>query len=1079
MRRCLVAVLVLLWSPSLLLAEGVLGYYRDPDLHGNIVVFAAEGDLWAVPVTGGVARRLTTHPAEESHPTVSPDGERLAFSANYEGPMEVYTMPLAGGLPTRHTWEEGRSRANTWTPDGRLVYATAQYATLPDLQLVTLDLEGGYERIPLSQASEGTFDASGETLYFVRPAFHRNVTKRYTGGTARRIWKFSSGAEEAVVLTDDYVGESHTPMWWNGRVYFISDRDGTMNLWSMDENGSDVKQQTRHRGWDVRDAALDEGRIVHQVGADLWIHDIGADTTERIEISLASDVDQWREKWVKAPMEYLTSVSLHPEGDSVVLTTRGRLFVAPTEQGRLVRVSRKSGVRYRDAVFMPDGERVLALSDESGELEFVQLPADGVGEQTPLTDNGQILRFQGRPSPDGKWIAYTDHNRDLWLLEIATHNQRVISSNRQGVSGIAWAPDGRWVAFEQGAANDFVQILIYGIDTKDLTPLTSDRVNSWSPAWDPKGEWVYFLSDRELRSLVPSPWGSRQPEPYFDKPDKIYQVALRSGTRSPFRAPDELFEPPEEEDTSDNDKEGPVTVKIEFEGLQERVREVPAAEGNYNALGVNEKALFWMARESGPNPKWHLMALELTSADPEPETLIEDLKFWDLSIDGKKILAHQNDDLFVFDASTSAPSKLADHKLDLSGWTFTIDPRQDWRQIFIDAWRLQRDYFYDPGLHGVDWEGVRDKYLPLVDRVTTRAELSELIGRVMGELSALHMSVRGGDHRQGPDDVTVASLGARLERDEAGGGYRVDYVYRADPDYPDELSPLANPDVGVVAGDVILAINGVAALSVSHIGELLRNQEGKQVRLRIQPQAGAAFRDVMVTPTDDEWSLRYRDWQWTRRQAVEAASGGKIGYVHLQAMGGFNLTEWYRQFYPVFNRAGLILDVRHNDGGNIDSIILEKLLRRAWFFWKGRVEEPYWNMQYAFRGHMVVLCDENTASDGEVFAEGFRRLGLGKVIGTRTWGGEIWLSSTNRLTDRGIARAPMWGTYDDEGNWLIEQHGVDPDIVVDNPPHATFQGEDAQLQTAIDHLLELIEADPRSVPEAPPYPDRSFDYPDP
>ena len=664
-------------------------------------------------------------------------------------------------------------------------------------------------------------------------------------------------------------------------------------------------------------------------------------------------------------------------------------------------------------------------------------------------------------------------------MEVASREQRVISSNRQGVSGIAWSPDSRWVAFEQSALNSFSQILLYDTGNGSLSTLTSDRVNSWSPAWDPKGEWIYFLSDRELRSLNSGPWGTRQPEPYFDKPDKIYQVSLRRGLRSPFKAADELFEPAEEDEKTEDNEAETVTVEIDLEGIQERVRQVPAPVGNYRALGVNKEALFWLARESGPDPDWHLMALEIENDDPKSETLVEDVRFWDLSLDGEKILVHQNDTLYVFDAGTSAPSKLADHKVDLSSWTFAIDPRQDWHQIFIDAWRLQRDHFYDPGMHGVDWEAVRDKYLPLVDRVTTRAELSELIGRVMGELSALHMSVRGGDHRQGSDDITVASLGARLERDEAAGGYRVDYIYRADPDYPDEISPLADPDVTVVAGDVIVAVNGIDTLSVGHIGELLRDQEGKQVRLRVQPSADDAPRDVMVTPIDDEWSLRYRDWQYTRRLAVEEESGGQIGYVHLRAMGGSNLTEWYRQFYPVFDRPGLIIDMRHNRGGNIDSIILEKLLRRAWFYWQGRVEEPYWNMQYAFRGHMVVLCDQDTASDGEVFAEGFRRLGLGKVIGTRTWGGEIWLSSTNRLTDRGIARAPMWGTYDDDGNWLIEQHGVDPDIVVDNLPHATFNGQDAQLQTAMDFLLEQIEADPRSVPEAPPYPDRSFDYPEP
>jgi tricorn protease len=348
----------------------------------------------------------------------------------------------------------------------------------------------------------------------------------------------------------------------------------------------------------------------------------------------------------------------------------------------------------------------------------------------------------------------------------------------------------------------------------------------------------------------------------------------------------------------------------------------------------------------------------------------------------------------------------------------------------------------------------------------------------VGELSALHTSVRGGDHRQGPDQLEVASLGARLQRDAAAGGYRIEHIYLSDPEYPDEMSPLADPGLGVENGDVILAVNGVEALSVGHIGELLRNQDGRQVRLRIDPAGGGEGRDVIVVPAAHESSLRYSDWELTRRLEVEEEGAGKIGYVHLRAMTGSDLTAWYREFYPVFDRQGLIIDVRNNRGGNIDSIVLEKLLRRAWFYWKGREREPSWNMQYAFRGHMVVLCNENTASDGEAFAEGFRRLGMGTLIGTRTWGGEIWLSSDNRLTDRGWARAPMDGVYGPEGEWLIEGHGVEPDIEVDNLPHATFNGEDAQLDAAIDFLLQKIEEDPRLVPEPPPFPDKSFDYPE-
>lgn len=1079
---------LLLFLPALAGAEGVIGYYRFPALRGDTIVFAAEGDLWTVSVDGGLARRLTTHPGEETRPAISPDGTTLAFSATYEGPEEVYTMPLTGGLPQRRTWARESSMVTGWHPDGRLVYMTNQYATKPNLQMVTLDLEKHtYERVPLAEASEGTYDDAGKGLYFVRPAFHNQVTKRYRGGTARKIWRFDDGADEAISLTPGYDGESHSPMWWSDRVYFITDRDGTMNIWSMNTEGDDLTQHSRHSGWDVRDASLDDGRIVYQVGADLWLHDLVSGVSRLLSITLASDVDQWRDKWVTDPMTYLTRVAIHPSGESVALTSRGRVFVAPVKQGRLTRVTRDPGVRYRDAMYMPSGDTLLVLSDASGEFEFEQLPSTGVGDRRVLTDDGSILRFAGEPSPDGKWIAYTDQNRDLWLLHIKSGEQKVISTNRQWSGHIAWAPDSGWLAYVQDAFNSYGQIALYNVHDERLTMVTSDRVNSYNPVWDPAGDWLYFLSDRQLRSLVTGPWGLRQPEPYFDKPVEIYQLALRSGLRSDFRHANELYDDDDDEENDENkeddekdDDDGGEevdSVVIELVGIEQRLHKVPVPAGNYGRLRVTDEAMFWLARESGPDPKVDLMAFEIGNEEPEAESLVEDVKGYDLSFDGEHLLVHKEDDLFVFDAGTSAPKKLADSKVDLKGWTFRIDVREDWRQMFVDAWRMERDYFYDPGMHGVDWDAVRDKYLPLVDRVTTRDELSELIGRAAGELSALHMSVQGGDRRRGSDDIGVADLGAILSRDTSGGGYRIDHIYQSDPDYPDKRSPLADPDLSITEGDVILAVNGVDALSVPHIGVLLRNQAGRQVRLRIQP-AGSDPRDEIVEPIANGFWLRYGDWRYTRRVEVESKAKGAIGYVHLTAMDGRSLSEWYRQFYPVFDRPGLIIDVRNNWGGNIDSIILEKLLRRAWFYWKGRVGKETWNMQYAFRGHMVVLCDAKTASDGEAFSEGFRRLGLGPVIGKRTWGGEIWLNSANRLTDRGIARVPMWGVYGPEGEWLIEQRGVEPDIEVDNPPHATFGGEDAQLQAAIDYLLARIEEDPREVPPAPPYPVLRFDYPE-
>jgi len=1058
------------------------GFFRHPALRGGTLVFAAEGDLWRVGIEGGRASRLTSHPGEESHPRLSPNGRTLAYTARYEGPAEVYSMPVDGGLPRRRTWEAEDSIATTWTPSGELVYATEAESTLPDPQLVALGDGTGERRvIPLSQASEGSFDATGRTLYFVRPAFHRNVTKRYTGGTARRIWRFAEGDAEAVCLTPDYEGESHSPLWWNGRVYFVSDRDGTMNLWSMDERGGDLRQHTRHSGWDVRRPALDAGRIVYELGADLRLLDLASGDDHVVPIELVSDFDQLREKWVKEPLQYLTAAHVHPKGESVVLTARGRVFVVPVGPGRLVRNVRDEGVRYRDAIFSADGERVLALSDASGELEWTSLPADGVGESRALTSGGSVLRFGGVPSPDGARLAYRDNDEDLWVLELATGRQTRVSGNREGVGEAAWSPDGRWLAFVQAARNTFRQIHLFDTRSGTTTAVTSDRVNSQSPAFDPGGRFLYFLSDRDLHSLVRGSWGPRQPEPHFDAPMRVYEMALQPGLRSRFQQPDELkpaTDPGGGVPTGDA-PEPPSETRVELEGLASRVRELEVPPGNYASLAAGRDALFFLATDAGRDGKTHLMAVKAAAEKPEPVRLVEDVEEYELSGAGGKLLVRREKELLVIDAAPKAPDKEALQKgrVDLSGWRFSIDPREDWRQIFVDAWRMERDYFYDPEMHGVDWEAVRDKYLPLVDRVTTREELSDLIGRVVGELSALHTSVRGGDHRKGSDEVVVASLGARLVRDEAAGGYRVDRLYRADPDYPAELAPLAATGVDVSEGDVVLAINGVPVLSVEDPAVLLRDQQKRQVRISVRPRAGGDSVERIVVPTDDEQSLRYSDWEYGRRRAVEEAGDGAIGYVHLRAMTGSDIDAWYRQYYPVFDRAGLIVDVRHNRGGNVDSLLLEKLLRRAWFYWKSRVGEPYWNMQYAFRGHMVVLVDQNTASDGEAYAEGFRRLGLGPVIGTRTWGGEIWLSGENRLSDGGVARAPMSGVYAPDGGWLIEQHGVVPDIEVDNLPHATFEGGDAQLDAAIAYLRGRIAEDPRPVPPPPPPPDRAFEYP--
>ena len=1062
-----------------LLAQGFEGYYQYPDIHQNQIVFVAEGDIWKVPITGGIAQRLTTHTEEESYPVISPDGKTLAYSATYEGPVEVYTLPIDGGMTTRWTYESDASIVTSWTPDGKIVYQTWAYSKRPDEQLVTIDLNSKEKNVvPLYQASEGIQDDQGN-WFFIRPADHNNVTKRYVGGTARQIWKFD-GTNEAVKLTTDHAGESFHPMWYKGRVYFISDRDGMMNIWSMNANGGDLKQHTKHEDFDVRYANLDAGRIVYQHAADLWLLDINAGTYNKIDIRLASDLEQLREKWDENPSRYITSVHPDPKGDKIAVTARGRVFVVPVKSGRTVSFTEQKDVRFRDAIFSNDGKKIITLSDESGEFEFVQFAADGSGTTKTLTKDGNLLRYQGIPSPDGKWIAYDDLESNMYVLNIATGVSTKISTNQEGISDFSWSPDSQWLAFVQTASNTMAQIKVYNVNDASIFDLTTDRANSFNPKWGSNGKFLYFLSDRSFTSLVGSPWGTRQPEPYWDASEKVYHVALKKGTRSPFREKDELMKEDKKEKTITDKKkkkgkteetEDKLIVAIDKAGIQTRIQEVPIAAGNYNGLTVNDKALYMMARETGLNAKSHLKVVKITNEKIEVKDLAPAVNGYEMTQDGKKLLIRKDGSYHMVDAGTGKAT-LDDGKIDFSGWKFSIDPKEDWKQIFTDAWRMERDYFYDKNMHGVDWDAMHQKYLPLVDRVTTRRELSDLIGRFVGELSALHTSVRGGDTRSDNKSIPVASLGAEVSRDKANGGFKIDYIYKVDPDYPDEKSPLDDPYLAIKEGDIITQVNGRDALSALDLGELIRNQVGKQVRLRLK--RGASTRDVIVKPTGNEYALRYRDWEYGNRLKVEKDSEEQIGYLHLRAMGNNDINQFYREFYPVFNRKGLIVDVRYNWGGNIDSFILEKLLRKAWMYWKGRSGEAYWNMPYSFRGHIVVLVNENTYSDGEAFADGFRRLGLGTTIGMRTWGGEIWLSGANRLSDNGIARAPMLGVYGPEGEWLIEGHGFVPDIELDNLPHETFKGKDAQLDAAVKLLLEKIEKDPRDVPPVPAYPDKSF-----
>ncbi len=1077
-------------------AEESTGYYRYPALYGNTIVFTAEGDLWKVGREGGVAQRLTTHGGQEIHAAISPDGKFVAFSATYDGPQEVYLIPINGGLPKRLTYHGEGSEVVGWTPGGKILYTTRHFSTLPNNQLVIINPETLEEQvIPLHQASYGAFSEDGGTLAFTRLPFQGSRTKRYKGGTAQKLWKYTMGAEEAIPLTEDYPGTSKDPMWYEGRIYFVSDRDGTMNIWSMTGDGENLRQVTDYLYFDIQNPKIHKDNIIFQVGADIYIHNIPSGTDTKIAISLASDFEQRRKKWVTNPSSGITSAAISEKGDYIALTSRGRVFVAPVNSGRFIEVTREYGIRYKYAGFLPGTEDLIMQSDESGEMEYWKAPLNGMKHPSQISSGSSVIIFNGEPSPDGKFIVCPDQDNVLWLLDIEEKTKKAIDTAIQirGIGKMSWSPDSKWIAYEFEDKNENVRIKLYNLNTGVKRFITTDRLDSKIPAWDPEGKWLYFVSDRQFipRTGV---WGPRQPEPYYTRTRKIYMIALQEDHKWPFLEKNELMSDEEEKDgdmkkensKKKKEKSGESTsdkkvieVKIDLDDLGSRLYEVPLKGGNYNDIALTKTHLFFTDNVTGTDkPETILKSLKITNENPEPKNVLSGIRGFELSGDGKKILVRKGSDYYVIDANGNEPSKLSENKVDLSGWSFIVDPVEEWKQIFRDAWRLERDYFYDPNLHGVDWNGVFDRHFPLVDRVTDREELNNLIAQMHGELSALHIFVGGGDIRSGTTSSPPAALGARLQKDESAGGYRIMHIYRSDPDYPEELSPLGKTQSKIKEGDIIIKINGIPVLEAEHPAALLMRLNKKQVRLGLKSADGNTY-DEIVKPisTGEESNLRYREWEYTRRLETEDKSDGKIGYLHLRAMGSGNFTEFMKGYYPVFKKQGLIIDVRHNRGGNIDAWILEKLMRKVWMYWAPRKGQSSWNMQYAFRGHMIVLVNERTASDGEAFAEGFRRLGLGKIMGTRTWGGEIWLSSNvTMLVDRGNATAAMTGVYDENGNWLIEGHGVDPDIVVDNLPHGTYNGRDAQLEAAIGYLLEMIEKDPRPVPPPPPYPDKSFDY---
>jgi tricorn protease len=1064
------------------------GFYRYPTIGGGVIVFSAEGDLWKVPVAGGTAMRLTAYEGEEWLPKISPDGRLIAFTAQYEGNDDVYVMTISGGEPVRLTYHPAADQAIGWTPDGKILFRSRRDTPNNDFRTYKISPEGGVpELIPLEPAAWLSFEPDGKRVAVQKIGLEFHNWKRYNGGEAEKIYvgDLSSLAFNEVT---HFEGKNAFPMWCrDGRIYFVTDRWGRPNLASMNPDGSDIKRLTRFEDYDVRWPSMGDGKIVYQHKMDIWTYDLATGDNHQVLIQLPSDRLQVREKFVD-PKAYLKGWALSKDGERIVLETRGDIFVARTKKKGLIRrITASSAARTKFPAFSPDGKKIAAWTEVDGEEQLLLHAADAAEKPKQLGKMPAGWHFGAAWSADGKHVAWGDERYQLHVTEVASGNSAVVDHGEWEISHYAWSPDSRYLAYEVLQSNLFSQIRIWDQQDRKVHEVTEPAFNASSPAWDPKGKYLYFFSDRFIN-------------PFMDKFEARFIVdeatlpcvlALQADGKLPFaprgdadpEKPKDEKEKKDSKDKKDKEKQGEKVepIRIDFDGLRERFVQLPVAPANYSDLAALEGKLHWLKTPNrglmpyDPDDTEEDPGSELQTYDFEKEklsTITSGVKAYAVSLD-RKVLVYQTKDGFVrIEAGATAAPKddeAKEAKIDLSGWSLSVNPREEWKQMLHEAWRLQRDFFYDPRMHGVDWESVWKQYGSLADRICSRGDLADCMGEMFGELNVGHAYHGGGDIRSGKR-IGTGLLAADLRYDPGSGFWQIQKIYRGDFPMPDWTSPLSRPDLRVKPGQWLVAIDGKQLVKGEDYLKRLANRARQEVELSINdtPSLKNARRIVVKTVAGDIL-VRYADWVRENREYVDKKSNGQIGYIHLYDMQGLGLREFARDYPPQWRKRGLIMDDRWNHGGSVAQMILAHLDRKILAVGGTRYGNVDTVPSHAFNGYMACLINRQGGSDCETFALGFKQFKLGPVIGTRTWGGWVGIRGDKPLRDGGMITQPEFGGWDPRGSdWIIEGHGVDPDTELDLNADGLIHGHDVQLDYAIDYLMQQIVKNPRDLPPPPP-----------
>jgi tricorn protease len=1085
MKKLLAALTALCFVPGLTRAQDAKPLLlQKPAVNQTHIVFSYADDLWAVPREGGDAQRLTSGAGLETDPRFSPDGKWLAFTGEYEGNLDVYVMPAAGGQPRRLTYHPGPDSAIGWTPDSkRVLFQSLRDSYSRFARLFTIPVEGGFpEAVPLPMAHHGSYSPDGSRLAYVPftlgPA---QAWKRYHGGTQSFIW-LAKLADSSVTKVPHKDSNDFNPMWVGDRVYFLSDRSGANTLFCYDTRTHEIRQVLENHGLDLKSASAGPGVIVFERFGSLHLFDLKTEKSRRVDVRVNADMPLQRPRFVKAA-KFIQNASLSPTGVRAAFEARGEILTVPAKKGDVRNLTNTPGVAERDPAWSPDGKWLAYFSDESGEYELHLRPQEGLGKVKKYAlGNTPAFYYSPRWSPDGKKIAYTDNFLRLRILTLDTGAITDVATNTfmSRTLDPAWSPDSRWLAYTKVLKNHLNAVFVYSLEEAKARQITDGTSDVRFPAFDKNGKYLYFTASTDAG---PAMGGIEMSNFNYPVTRSVYLVVLDKALPSPLapesdeeKAPEAGKKEDKKEDKSDKKGEEkkaktPAAVKIDFENIDQRILALPLPPANYSDLAAGKSGVLFLAElppgpisARGPLPAGILHKFDLEKRKSEP--FLKGISRAVLSGNGEKVLYRQADKWFL--AGTAAAPKPGEGVLKLDGVEVRVDPKAEWKQMYEETWRIERDFLYAPNYHGYNLKAARKDFLPYLENVASRRDLNYLFVQMLSELSLGHVYVFGGDVAE-PAPVKGGLLGCDFAVDQ--GRYKFARVFRGENWSPKLRAPLTGPGVNVKQGEYLLAVNGQDVRPPDNAYRFFEGTAGKSVVLKVGPDAsGKDARDVTVVPIDDEYALRNRGWMEANRAKVAELTKGRVAYVYLPdtALGGYS--NFNRYFFAQTDKDAVIIDERFNGGGKAADYIVERLGRPLSNYWSTRVGEDYTTPANAIFGPKVMIINEMAGSGGDYLPWAFRRAKLGPIVGKRTWGGLVGIGGYPPLIDGGAVTAPHFAFWTPEGEWEVENRGVPPDVEVEMDPKAWRAGHDPQLEKAVQLALDALEKYPAKRPPRPAYP---------